>query len=57
MQQNTIRKMTVDLLVVRFDVGAVLVELCGVSDMLKWLDQRISADQLWHRWLGLRGAE
>jgi putative hydrolase of the HAD superfamily len=34
-----------------FDVGGVLVELKGVSVILDWLQNSITADELWHRWL------
>jgi putative hydrolase of the HAD superfamily len=34
-----------------FDVGGVLVELKGVAVILDWLDNAITTDELWHRWL------
>lgn len=34
-----------------FDVGGVLVELGGVEAMLGWLDNRLTPEQLWRRWL------
>ena len=34
-----------------FDVGGVLVELRGVEIILGWLGNRLTAEQLWHRWL------
>ena len=34
-----------------FDVGGVLVELGGVEVILAWLGNRLTADELWHRWL------
>jgi putative hydrolase of the HAD superfamily len=37
--------------VLLFDVGGVLVELRGVEIILSWLDNRLTAEQLWHRWL------
>jgi HAD superfamily hydrolase (TIGR01509 family) len=37
--------------VLLFDVGGVLVELRGVEIILGWLGNRLSAEQLWHRWL------
>jgi len=40
-----------DIRVLLFDVGGVLVELGGVEDMLGWLDNRLTPDQLWRRWL------
>jgi HAD superfamily hydrolase (TIGR01509 family) len=41
----------VDIAVVLFDVGGVLVELSGVATLLDWLDQRLTAAQLWSLWL------
>jgi glucose-1-phosphatase len=41
----------VDIAVVLFDVGGVLVELSGVATLLEWLDQRLTAAQLWSLWL------
>jgi putative hydrolase of the HAD superfamily len=40
-----------DIRVLLFDVGGVLVELGGVEDMLGWLGNRLTPDQLWRRWL------
>jgi HAD superfamily hydrolase (TIGR01509 family) len=40
-----------DIRVLLFDVGGVLVELGGVEAMLGWLDNRLTAEQLWRRWL------
>jgi glucose-1-phosphatase len=40
-----------DIRVVLFDVGGVLVELGGVETMLGWLGPKVSADELWRRWL------
>ena len=40
-----------DIRVLLFDVGGVLVELGGVEAMLGWLDNRLTPDQLWRRWL------
>jgi glucose-1-phosphatase len=37
--------------VVLFDLGGVLVELTGVPTMLGWLENKITADELWTRWL------
>ncbi len=37
--------------VLLFDVGGVLVELGGVDAILGWLEHRISAEELWRRWL------
>jgi glucose-1-phosphatase len=37
--------------VVVFDLGGVLVELHGMSTMLGWLDNRLSADEFWSLWL------
>jgi glucose-1-phosphatase len=37
--------------VVLFDLGGVLVELAGVPTMLGWLDNRVSAEELWKMWL------
>jgi glucose-1-phosphatase len=37
--------------VLLFDVGGVLVELGGVEAILGWLDNRLTAEELWHRWL------
>ncbi|HEY3809255.1 MAG TPA: HAD family phosphatase [Steroidobacteraceae bacterium] len=46
--------------VLLFDVGGVLVELRGVEIILAWLGNRLTAEQLWHRWLqsdAVRGFE
>lgn len=43
-----------------FDLGGVLIELTGVSRMLGWLGEHVSADELWARWLtseSVRGFE
>jgi glucose-1-phosphatase len=37
--------------VVLFDLGGVLVELAGVPTVLKWMDNRISPEELWKMWL------
>ena len=37
--------------VVLFDLGGVLVELSGVPTMLRWLDNRVSSEELWKMWL------
>jgi len=37
--------------VVLFDVGGVLVEPSGVATMLTWMDNRVSAEELWEMWL------
>lgn len=37
---------------VLFDVGGVLVDLSGVDDMLRWLEHKLTAEQLWRLWLG-----
>jgi HAD superfamily hydrolase (TIGR01509 family) len=37
--------------VLLFDVGGVLVELRGVEIILSWLGNRLTAEQLWQRWL------
>jgi putative hydrolase of the HAD superfamily len=49
-----------DIRVLLFDVGGVLVELGGVEVILAWLGNRITAEELWHRWLqsdSVRGFE
>lgn len=38
--------------VILFDVGGVLVEISGIAAILDWLDHRITADEVWHLWLG-----
>jgi len=40
-----------EIRVLLFDVGGVLVELGGVEAILGWLDNRLTPDQLWRRWL------
>jgi len=40
-----------DIRLLLFDVGGVLVELGGVEVILAWLGNRLTADELWHRWL------
>jgi putative hydrolase of the HAD superfamily len=40
-----------DIRVLVFDVGGVLVQLSGVEAMLEWLDNGISEDEFWRRWL------
>jgi glucose-1-phosphatase len=40
-----------DIDVVLFDVGGVLVELSGIETMLGWLDNGMTAEELWVRWL------
>jgi HAD superfamily hydrolase (TIGR01509 family) len=40
-----------DIRVLLFDVGGVLVQLSGVEAMLEWLDNGISEDEFWRRWL------
>jgi putative hydrolase of the HAD superfamily len=42
---------TTDIRVLLFDVGGVLVELGGVEVILEWLGNRITAEELWRRWL------
>jgi glucose-1-phosphatase len=37
---------------VLFDLGGVLVELGGVSMMLRWMNGRMNEDELWAKWLG-----
>jgi HAD superfamily hydrolase (TIGR01509 family) len=41
----------VDVRVLLFDVGGVLVQLSGVDTMLEWLGNRITTDELWRMWL------
>lgn len=45
------RASAADVRVLLFDVGGVLVELRGVEIILGWLGNRLTAEQLWHRWL------
>ena len=40
-----------EIRVLLFDVGGVLVELGGVEIILGWLGNRLTAEQLWQRWL------
>ena len=40
-----------DIRVLLFDVGGVLVQLSGVQVMLGWLGNRLTADEMWRRWL------
>lgn len=40
-----------DIRLVLFDVGGVLVELSGIEIMLGWLGNTVTADELWRRWL------
>jgi putative hydrolase of the HAD superfamily len=40
-----------EIRVLLFDVGGVLVQLSGVEAMLEWLDNGISEDEFWRRWL------
>ena len=37
--------------VVLFDIGGVLVETSGVATVLAWMDNRVSAEELWKMWL------
>ena len=37
--------------VVVFDVGGVLVELTGVATFRSWLGNRLTAEEIWRRWL------
>jgi putative hydrolase of the HAD superfamily len=37
--------------VVLFDLGGVLVEMAGVPAVLAWLNNRITAEELWVMWL------
>lgn len=37
--------------VILFDLGGVLIELTGVSVMLGWMDESITIEMLWQRWL------
>jgi glucose-1-phosphatase len=41
----------VDIRVLLFDVGGVLVQLSGVDIMLEWLGNSVSTDELWRLWL------
>jgi glucose-1-phosphatase len=40
-----------DIGVLLFDVGGVLVRLSGVEVMLEWLGNTVTADELWRMWL------
>ena len=40
-----------DIDVVLFDVGGVLVQLNGIETLLGWLDNGMTVEQLWVRWL------
>jgi HAD superfamily hydrolase (TIGR01509 family) len=40
-----------DIRVLLFDVGGVLVQLGGVESILGWLDNRLTPEELWRRWL------
>ncbi|MGA2025336.1 MAG: HAD family phosphatase [Steroidobacteraceae bacterium] len=40
-----------EIRVLLFDVGGVLVQLGGVTVILEWLGNRMSAEELWRRWL------
>jgi FMN phosphatase YigB (HAD superfamily) len=37
--------------VILFDIGGVLVGTSGVATMLAWMENRVSAEQLWKLWL------
>ena len=37
--------------VILFDLGGVLVELTGASEMLKWMKNNLSIDEFWKAWL------
>ena len=37
--------------VILFDLGGVLVELTGTSEMLKWMKNKPTIDELWKAWL------
>ena len=37
--------------VILFDLGGVLVELSGTSEMLKWMKNKPTIDELWKAWL------
>jgi HAD superfamily hydrolase (TIGR01509 family) len=41
----------VDVRVLLFDVGGVLVQLSGVDTMLEWMGNVVTADELWPMWL------
>ena len=40
-----------DIRVVLFDIGGVLVEPSGVDTMLRWMEYRVSAEEMWRMWL------
>ena len=37
--------------VILFDLGGVLVELSGVAIMLDWMDESMTIETMWQRWL------
>ena len=37
--------------VILFDLGGVLVEVTGASEMFKWMKNNLSIDELWKAWL------
>jgi len=37
--------------IILFDIGGVLVEPSGVTTMLTWMHNSVSAEQLWRMWL------
>jgi HAD superfamily hydrolase (TIGR01509 family) len=41
----------VDIRVLLFDVGGVLVQLSGVDTMLEWLGNKVTSVELWRMWL------
>src|ERR1700761_2639044 len=43
--------MTTHPSILLFDVGGVLVQLSGVETMLGWMGEKVTSDQMWHRWL------
>lgn len=48
---SMVRNVAGEIEVVLFDLGGVLVELHGLPTMLAWLDNRLSAEDLWKLWL------
>ncbi len=38
--------------VILFDVGGVLVEVSGIATILEWLEDRITAEDVWRLWFG-----
>jgi glucose-1-phosphatase len=48
---NVVKNIAGEIEVVLFDLGGVLVEMHGVPTMLAWLNNAISADELWRLWL------